>query len=213
MIRGFALVLSGGFLITVGDPAFQRLGSGEFLGVTYPVYLFAGFVALTAFLLTWTTFGRYVYSAGANPVAARLSGVRVDGVRAATYALSGLSAGLAGHHRLESRGDGTGGRRHRARVLGASPPSSSEVRASTAAKGRSGARSSASSSSAMIGNGFNLLNIDPTYQQIIQGAIILLAVAVDAWSRKQRSALTGRPGANRRSLGAPARNNQGAGSG
>ena len=36
---------------------------------------------------------------------------------------------------------------------------------------------------AMIGNGFNLLDIDPTYQQIIQGAIILAAVAVDAWSR------------------------------
>ena len=71
-------------------------GSGELLGVTYPVYLFAGFVALAAFLLAWTTFGRYVYSAGANPAAARLSGVRVDGVRAATFALSGLSAGLAG---------------------------------------------------------------------------------------------------------------------
>ena len=36
----------------------------------------------------------------------------------------------------------------------------------------------------MIGNGFNLLNIDPTYQQIIQGAIIVAAVAVDAWSRR-----------------------------
>ena len=37
---------------------------------------------------------------------------------------------------------------------------------------------------AMIGNGFNLLDIDPMYQQIIQGAIILAAVAVDAWSRR-----------------------------
>jgi ribose transport system permease protein len=35
----------------------------------------------------------------------------------------------------------------------------------------------------MIGNGFNLLNINPMYQQVIQGAIILVAVAVDAWSR------------------------------
>ncbi len=37
---------------------------------------------------------------------------------------------------------------------------------------------------AMIGNGFNLLNLDPTYQQIVQGSIILVAVAVDAWSRR-----------------------------
>ena len=37
---------------------------------------------------------------------------------------------------------------------------------------------------AMIGNGFNLLNINPTYQQIIQGAVIVAAVGVDAWSRR-----------------------------
>jgi ribose transport system permease protein len=35
----------------------------------------------------------------------------------------------------------------------------------------------------LIGNGFNLLNVNPIYQQILQGAIILLAVAIDAWSR------------------------------
>lgn len=33
---------------------------------------------------------------------------------------------------------------------------------------------------AMIGNGFNLLNIDPFYQSIAQGAIIIIAVAVDS---------------------------------
>jgi ribose transport system permease protein len=37
---------------------------------------------------------------------------------------------------------------------------------------------------AMIGNGFNLLNVNSTYQRIFQGAIILLAVGIDAWSRR-----------------------------
>ena len=37
---------------------------------------------------------------------------------------------------------------------------------------------------ALIGNGFNLLGVNPIYQQILQGAIILAAVAVDAWARK-----------------------------
>lgn len=37
---------------------------------------------------------------------------------------------------------------------------------------------------AMIGNGFNLLNVDSTYQRIFQGAIILIAVGIDAWSRR-----------------------------
>ena len=36
----------------------------------------------------------------------------------------------------------------------------------------------------MIGNGFNLLNIDPIYQQIVQGAIIVFAVTLDTVARR-----------------------------
>ena len=141
-------------------------------------------MALTAFLLTWTTFGRYVYSAGANPVAARLSGVRVDGVRAATYALSGLSAGLAGII-VSSRaatGQADAGIGLEFSVLAA------VIIGGTSVYGGEGAIWRTVLGVlflGMIGNGFNLLNIDPTYQQIIQGGIILAAVAVDAWSRRR----------------------------
>lgn len=38
----------------------------------------------------------------------------------------------------------------------------------------------------LIGNGFDLLNVNVTYQQIIQGVIILAAVGVDSWSRRSR---------------------------
>ena len=40
---------------------------------------------------------------------------------------------------------------------------------------------------ALIGNGFNLLGLDPFYQQITLGVILLLAVGVDAWSRRVES--------------------------
>lgn len=185
MIRGFALVFSGGFLITVDDPAFQELGTGELLGLKYPVYVFAGFVLLTAFLLARTTFGRYVYASGANPAAARLSGVRVSGVRAATFALSGLSAGLAGVI-VSSRvatGQADAGIGLEFSVIAA------VVIGGTSIYGGEGTiwRTVVGVLFlGMIGNGFNLLNVNPTYQQIIQGAIILVAVAVDAWSRRSR---------------------------
>ena len=39
----------------------------------------------------------------------------------------------------------------------------------------------------MIGNGFNLLNVNPIYQQIVEGAIIVLAVAVDTLARRTSS--------------------------
>lgn len=183
MIRGFALVLTGGFLVTVDDPGYQRLGAGEFLGVEYPVYLFAAFAVLASFLMAWTTFGRYVYAAGANPAAARLSGVRVNAVRAATFALSGLSAGLAGII-LSSRiatGQADAGIGLEFSVIAA------VIIGGTSVYGGEGAIWRTVLGVlflAMIGNGFNLLDIDPTYQQITQGAIIVLAVALDAWSRK-----------------------------
>ena len=182
MIRGFALVLSGGFLVTVDNPSFQTLGSGEFLGVTYPVYIFLAFALLTAFLLMYTTFGRYVYAAGGNPAAAWLSGVRVNRIRVATFALSGLSAALAGiivSSRI-STGQADAGIGIEFSVIAA------VVIGGTSIYGGEGAIWRTILGVlflAMIGNGFNLLDIDPTYQQIIQGAIILAAVAVDAWSR------------------------------
>jgi ribose transport system permease protein len=39
---------------------------------------------------------------------------------------------------------------------------------------------------ALIGNGFNLLGIDPLYQQIVLGLILLLAVGLDSWARQRR---------------------------
>jgi ribose transport system permease protein len=183
MIRGFALVLTGGLLITVDDPGFQRMGTGEALGVTYPAYAFAGFACLTGFLLESTTFGRYVYAAGASPAAATLSGVRVDAVRAATFALSGLSAGLAGII-VASRvatGQADAGIGLEFSVIAA------VVIGGTSVYGGEGAIWRTVLGVlflAMIGNGFNLMDIDPTYQQIIQGSIIVLAVGVDAWSRR-----------------------------
>ena len=39
---------------------------------------------------------------------------------------------------------------------------------------------------ALVGNGFDLLGVDPLYQQITLGVILLVAVGVDSWARTQR---------------------------
>jgi simple sugar transport system permease protein len=64
--------------------------------VPVPGLFFLAVVALSAVLLRATTFGRYVFAIGGNEQAARLSGVAVDRVKIAVYALSGLLASLAG---------------------------------------------------------------------------------------------------------------------
>jgi ribose transport system permease protein len=146
--------------------------------------VFLAFFAFTAFLLARTTFGRYVYAVGGNPEAARLSGVRVGLVRGACFALSGLAAGIAG-------------------VLAASRTSSAQadlgmglelsaiaaaVVGGTSILGGEGAvwrGVMGVLTLAIIGNGFDLLGIDTTYQQLVQGILILLAVAVDQLVRRR----------------------------
>jgi simple sugar transport system permease protein len=78
--------------------SFARLGRGYVLGGTVPItaLIFLGAVAAAHIVLTRTPFGRYTYAVGGNEEAARLSGVNVDRVKIAVYALSGLLSGLAG---------------------------------------------------------------------------------------------------------------------
>src|SRR4051794_41793972 len=58
--------------------------------------MFAVVVAVAAFVLRRTVFGRYVYAVGSNPESARLAGVPVTRVLIAVYAIGGLLAALGG---------------------------------------------------------------------------------------------------------------------
>jgi ribose transport system permease protein len=183
IVRGAASAITHGNLITVTDPGFAKLGTNALLGVKYSIWIFLAFALVTWFLLARTTFGRYVYAVGGNAMAASLSGIRVSLVKASTFAISGLAAGLAGVI-IASRnitGQSDSGMGLELSVIAA------VVIGGTSILGGSGAvwRTVVGVLLlAMIGNGFNLLNVDPTYQQMVQGGIILLAVVVDARARR-----------------------------
>jgi ribose transport system permease protein len=126
-----------------------------------------------------------VYAVGGNAEAARLSGIRVGLVRGVTFALSGLAAGLAGvvvASRVSTGQADTGAGLELAAIAAI-------VIGGTSILGGEGAIWRTVLGVVLItliGNGFNLLNVDPTYQQIFQGVIILLAVGIDAWARRSR---------------------------
>ena len=184
MVRGIAVSISGGQLVRVDDPAYSVLGRGELLGIKHSVWLLAGTIIACSLILWITRFGRYIYASGGNAEAARLAGVRVRPVRIATFALSGLAAGLAGI--LISSKVSTG-----------QPDVGVGLEISAIAAIVIGGTSILGGEGAiwrtvlgllllaLIRNGFNLLNIDPIFQQIFQGAIILAAVGIDAWARRE----------------------------
>jgi ribose transport system permease protein len=185
MIRGFALVLTGGALISVTNTSFATLGQGTVFTVRYAVIVWLVFGCILAYILGRTTFGRYVYAVGGNAEAARLSGVRVGLVRGATFALSGLAAGLAGIVAASrvSTGQADTGVGLELSAIAAIVIGGTSILGGEGAVWRTVLGVLLIT---MIGNGFNLLDVNPTYQQIFQGTIILVAVGIDAFARRSR---------------------------
>lgn len=94
--RGIAQVATSGSIQTFKNTAFQIIGLGRPLGVPVQVILMLVIVAVAAWVMRATIFGRYVVAVGGNEAAARLAGVPVDRVKRTVYVVSGLLAGLAG---------------------------------------------------------------------------------------------------------------------
>jgi ribose transport system permease protein len=183
MIRGVAVLLTSGLLITVTATSFTTLGQGSVLSVKYSVVTFVVFAAVCWFLLDATTFGRRIFAVGANAEAARVSGVNVKLVQTATFALSGLSAGIAGVIAASriSTGQADVGIGLELTAIAA------VVIGGTSILGGEGAIWRTVLGVLflqMIQNGFNLLGVEPYYQSIVQGAIIVTAVAIDALARR-----------------------------
>jgi ribose transport system permease protein len=183
MIRGLAVAITVGIPVSVADPSFATLGRAELLGVKYSVIVWVVFALLCGLVLQHTVLGRQMYAVGGNAEAARLSGIRVGWVRSITYAVSGVAAGLAGVIAASkvATGNAQAGEGVELTVIAAI------VVGGVSILGGEGAIWRAMIGVlllALIGNGFNLLNVDPFYQMIVQGAIIALAVGIDAWTRR-----------------------------
>jgi ribose transport system permease protein len=184
VFAGAAILVTGGNIVTVDAASFGKLGQNEAFGIKYTGWTFIAFAILAALLLSRTTFGRYVYAVGGNAEAARLSGIRVDVIRGACFAISGVAAGLAGVL-LASRTQSAQADLGRGMELTAI---TAAVVGGTSILGGDGAVWRGFLGImllAIIGNGFNLLNIDTTYQQIVYGGLILIAVAADQLFRRR----------------------------
>lgn len=185
IINGISQVMTAGNLVSVPGDNFTTLGLGRAWGIAYPVFVWLAFAGVLGFLLSRTPFGRYAYAVGGNAEAARLSGVRVNVVRATAFAISGLAGGIAGVILVSevstAQWDANKGIEFdviTAIVLGG-----------TSLLGGEGAiwRSVLGAFFLMmIGNGFNLLGTSTQWQYVIKGVILAAAVALDAWARRAR---------------------------
>lgn len=185
VVAGIAAIVTKGNLVVAFDhPDFQQFAATRILGITSAAWMMIVTAIAATITLSRTTFGRYVYAAGGNAQAARLGGVRVDAIRVATFALSGTAAGLAGtidSSRVLSAQATSGGQFLTFTVL------TGIIVGGTSILGGEGSMQRTVVGClfvALVANGFNLLGLDPFYQQVTLGVILLLAVGLDAWSRR-----------------------------
>lgn len=178
--RGLTLVYTEGKPISgLGDSAaFKMLGKGYFLGIPVPVLTMAITFAVLYFLLKKTTFGRRVYAVGGNEEASRLSGISVDRVKIYVYALTGMLAALSSlilTSRLNSA-QPTAGSMFELDAIAA------VVLGGTSLTGGRGWIVGTLIGAMIIGvlnNGLNLIGVSSFFQQVVKGAVILVAVLLD----------------------------------
>jgi len=188
MGRGIAMTLANGEPISLSDSAATAIGwigSGFLLGIPIPVWVFA-LVALSASLiLRYSRYGRRIYAVGSNEEAARLSGLPVLGTKASVYIISGVLAAITAIVFV-------------ARLSVAEPTAGTglelEAIAITVIGGVSlfGGEGTISGTIlgaailAVLANVLNLAGVTPFTQQIVKGAIIVIAVFVEILKQRKK---------------------------
>jgi ribose transport system permease protein len=178
MARGATLVYTDGRPITGLPDAFVWLGEGDLGWIPVPVVIMGIVFVVGHLILTQTVLGRYVYAIGGNEEAARLSGVNVIGYKTLVYGISGLLAAVSAiilTARLNSA-QPTAGSGYELDAIAA------VVLGGTTLAGGEGSVGGTLLGAFIIGvinNGLNLLSVSAFYQQVVKGAVILLAVLLD----------------------------------
>jgi fructose transport system permease protein len=172
---------SGGLLTWTGS----TIGGGGFhitIGVLMMLLLYAGF----AYALRQTAWGRHLYATGDDPEAARLAGINTDRVLLSAYIVAGAVVGITAWILV-------------GRIDGADPNAGLNANLESITAVVIGGTSLFGGRGAIVGsligalivqvfeNGLALAGVDPNYQVLAVGVLVIAAVAADQWIRSVKS--------------------------
>lgn len=188
IIRGLVYLYTGKRAIadTVYLESFFQLGNGRLWGIVpYPALVAFALVGGLAVMMTQTRFGRRIYAVGGDSEVARLAGYDVRRIKFTCFVLSSLCAT-------------TGGILLASRIGSAAHVAGQNYEFQAVAAAVLGGVSLAGGIGGLIGaalgvlilafvsNGLGMMNAPTEWQLVITGAIIIAAVAFDAWQRERR---------------------------
>jgi ribose transport system permease protein len=182
---GLAYLLTDGNDIRTVPELLQSIGHGSIGGVPWLVLITAVVAVIAAIVLHMTKFGRHTYIVGSNPEAARRAGINVQTHLLMLYGLSGLLAGLAAMLSL-GRFSTTTLEGHGTDPLEAV---TAVVLGGTSLYGGSGSIIGTAVGvfiPAVLANGFIIMGVQPFWQMVVIGFVVIAAVYVDQLKRQGR---------------------------
>ena len=171
---------------TNGQPIGNLTDSCADIGAGWwPVIIFLAVAAIFHVALRYTRYGKFTYAIGANPLAARVSGINVERHILLVYSLAGLLSGLCGvvHTARAISGQAGVGVGFELDAIAAA------VIGGTSLSGGVGRLTGTVIGAVILGvltSGFTFLNVDAHYQEIIKGAVIIAAVVADQYRQRRR---------------------------
>lgn len=179
--RGLARAYTDGQPVSMLSEQFTWIGSGA-----NPVIIFLAVAVLFHIALKYTRYGKYTYAIGANPQAARVSGINVRRHLVLVYTIGGLLAGLAGVVASARAGTGQAGMG----LMYELDAIAAAVIGGTSLAGGMGRITGTVIGALILGvmlSGFTFLGVDAYYQDIVKGAIIVAAVIADQYRQRKRN--------------------------
>lgn len=185
LLHGVVLLLSGGYSVTGVPKDFMVFANLKPFGLPMPVAMWIMLAILAFVVLQRTTIGRYVFAIGGNKEAAEAAGLPIRRIVLACFAINGLFVGLVG-------------------VLAASRYGSADphfgigfeldvitavILGGVAFAGGEGGIGGVILAVVFIGiidSGVVAMGVDPSYTDVIKGAVLIIAVALDQLTHEQR---------------------------
>jgi ribose transport system permease protein len=183
ILLGLNFLYSNGIPITLGAGEFTNIARGRLLGIPIPVYIMLGVFLVSWVVLNRTLAGHHLQAIGSNRVASRLAGVRVERITLAAFAICSLCAAIGGVVLAARIGSGqvTGGDGYllsafAAVFLGASVLKDGQFHVIGTFVGVLIV--------AVTFNGLSILGAPSAAQYLVQGGILIAAVALSTLSRR-----------------------------
>jgi erythritol transport system permease protein len=193
VVRGVALLMTNGLTYNnlggrpeLGNTGFDWLGFNRLLNIPVGVLIMAAIAIVGSIILNRTAFGRWLYASGGNERAAELSGVPVKRVQIAVYMLSGICAAVAGlilSSELTSAGP-TAGTSYELTAIAAVV-----IGGAALTGGRGNIRGTLLGAFVIgfLSDGLVIVGVSAYWQTVFTGAVIVLAVLLNAIKYQRRA--------------------------